>query len=79
MTTLNELKQLIHTTFDIEIDTLQSDTPLAEYGLDSLSMAELLFAVEDHFHVDFPDTPKDVETLVQLANLIDELRLAKAA
>ena len=79
MNTLDELKRLLHEKFDIEPATLDTNTPLAEYGLDSLSLAELLFTVEDHFHLDFPDTRSDVNTLSGLATLIDRLRLAKAA
>lgn len=79
MNTLDELKGLLREKFDIDPATLDADTPLAEYGLDSLSLAELLFAVEDHFHLEFPDTRSDVNTLSGLAELIDRLRLAKAA
>ncbi len=46
MSTLEELKQLIHKTFDIDAATLTADAPLEEYGLDSLSLAELLFAID---------------------------------
>jgi len=74
MNTLNELKQLIHDMFDIDVAKLKNDAPLADYGIDSLSLAELLFSVEDHFHVDFPDDRQDVNTLTSLAALIDELR-----
>lgn len=79
MNTLDELKLLLREKFDIDPATLDANTPLAEYGLDSLSLAELLFTVEDHFHLDFPDTRSDVNTLSSLAALIDHLRFAKAA
>lgn len=79
MNTLNELKQLIHTTFDIDPATLLPETPLADYGLDSLSLAELLFVVEDHFHLDFAETPKDVNTLADLVILIDRTTTPQAA
>lgn len=79
MNTLDELKKLLHEKFDIDPATLDANTPLAEYGIDSLSLAELLFTVEDHFHIDFPDTRSDVNTLSGLAELIDQLRIAKAA
>jgi len=79
MNTLEELKQLIHTTFGIEPSTLEADKSLAEYGLDSLSLAELLFAIDDHFHIDFPGHRTDVTTLNGLAELIDSLKQAKAA
>jgi acyl carrier protein len=79
MNTLTELKQLIHKSFDIDPETLLADAPLTDYGLDSLSLAELLFVVEDHFHIDFADAPKDVTTLAGLVTRIDELRIAQAA
>lgn len=79
MNTLHELKQLIHTTFDIDPATLQPDTPLADYGLDSLSLAELLFVVEDHFHLDFAETPKNIDTLADLASLIERTRTPQPA
>lgn len=79
MNTFNELKQLIHTTFGIPQETLEADTPLSDYGLDSLSLAELLFAVEEHFNLTLPNDRTDVKTLNGLSGLIDELQLAKAA
>lgn len=79
MNTLGELKQLLQEHFEVDTATLAADAPLADYGLDSLSLAELMFTVEEHFHVDFPSTQQHVDTLEGLANLIDGLRLAKAA
>lgn len=79
MTTLTELKELIRTTFDIDPATLDPNAPLSDYGLDSLSLAELLFEVEDKFHVNFAETPKDVSTLAGLAHLIDTLRVNQTA
>lgn len=79
MNMLDELKQLLHERFDIDTSSLDPNTPLIEYGLDSLSLAELMFTVEEHFHVDFPSTQQDVDTLKGLAEVIDGLRLAKAA
>lgn len=79
MNTINELKQLIHDKFDIDVTTLKADTPLAEYGLDSLSLAELLFTVEEHFNIDFPDNRQEVNTLTALASLIGELRVPQHA
>ncbi len=79
MNTLDELKQLLHERFDIDPSTLEPETSLVEYGLDSLSLAELMFTIEEHFHVDFPAAQQDVDTLKGLADVIDNLRLAKAA
>lgn len=79
MNTLDELKQLLHDRFDVDVAALDPATPLVEYGLDSLSLAELMFTVEEHFHVDFPSTQQDVDTLKGLADLVDSLRLAQPA
>jgi acyl carrier protein len=79
MNTLEELKQLIHKSFGIDTELLKADLPLAEYGLDSLSQAELLFNVEEHFNIDLPDSRQDINTLAGLARLIDELRIPQAA
>lgn len=76
MNTLSELKTLIQNTFGIEADKLEADAPLADYGLDSLALAELLFTVEEHFNIDLPDDRGDVKTLAGLAGLIDELKPA---
>ena len=79
MNTLTELKQLIHKSFDIDPDTLMAEAPLTDYGLDSLSLAELLFVVEEHFQIDFAETPKDVTTLAGLVVRIDALRATQTA
>ena len=79
MSTLEELKKLIHTSFGIDPETLKPEALLSDYGLDSLSLAELLFAVEEHFDLSFPDDRLDIKSLDGLSSLIDQLRLAKAA
>ncbi len=79
MNTLQELEELIDQKFGIARETLQADRPLSDYGIDSLSLAELLFTLEEHFGIEFPDARQDVNTLTALAALIDELRQPKAA
>jgi acyl carrier protein len=74
MTTTDQLTQLLHEKFDIEKNVLQPDLPLSEYGLDSLSLAELLFTIEDDFDIKFPDHPDNINTLRELVTLIDALR-----
>ena len=79
MTTTDQLTRLIHDKFDIDPATLEADKPLADYGLDSLALAELLFTIEEEFDVVFPDRPENIDTLAGLAGLIDSLRAAKPA
>lgn len=79
MDTIQQVTELIHSKFDIPLATLQPDLPMAEYGLDSLSLAELLFTLEDEFNIQFPDHPENIDTLAGLARLIDELKQSHPA
>ncbi|HEY1392594.1 MAG TPA: acyl carrier protein [Methylibium sp.] len=71
--TIEQLKQLIHEQFDIAVDSIDADAPFASYNLDSLTVAELVFAIEDQFHVDFPNDLSQIQTLRDLAGVLDAL------
>ncbi len=78
MTTIDHLQQLIHEQFDIDPAAIDPDVPFADYELDSLTVAELLFSVEDVFHVQIPDrATRLVTTLRGLASMLDELTASK--
>ena len=74
MNTLEKLTQLIHEKFGVALDVIDPDAPFASYDLDSLTVAELMFEIDDAFHVTVPDSAATtVTTLRQLAELIDGL------
>ena len=74
MSTLDSLTHLIHDKFGVDIATIDADAPFASYNLDSLTVAELMFEIDDAFHVTVPDeAATTVTTLRQLATLIDGL------
>jgi acyl carrier protein len=78
MNTTERLQQLIHEKFDVELSKIIPDAPFAEYDLDSLTVAELMFAIEDEFHVSVPDAAvPNLQTLADMAKLLDELTAAK--
>ncbi len=79
MSSLKELKDLIHEKYGLDPATLDAQSSIREKGLDSLALVELLFAVEDRFGITMPDSEANVETLGQLAALIDRLVAAKAS
>jgi acyl carrier protein len=72
--TLTELRNLIHKTFDIDPAIIDADKPLEDYGLDSLSKAELVFAIEDHFQIVYPEQETHVATLTALADVVARVR-----
>ena len=75
--TLDRLTHLIHDKFGVDLDVIDPDAPFASYNLDSLTVAELMFEIDDAFHVTVPDeAATTVTTLRELATLIDGLPLA---
>jgi acyl carrier protein len=75
MPVIDALKQLIHEQFGIEQHAIDPDVPFATYDLDSLTLAELLFAIEDKFHVQIPDDAvSKIANLRDLGTLVSELR-----
>lgn len=78
MSSLAELQQLIHKKYGIEPSALDPNASMREHGIDSLALVEFLFEVEDTFKVSLESNP-DIDTLAQLAKLVDELRAAQAA
>lgn len=80
MDTIEELKRLIEQEFGIEPGKIAPDEPFAAYDLDSLTLAELVFAIEDHFHVIVQDEAVgSLATLRDVAQMLDALLTAKRA
>ena len=74
MNSIERLQDLIHEQFAVDKNKIDPDAPFASYDIDSLTLAELIFTVEDDFHVNVPDSAaSSVSTLRGLAQLLDEL------
>jgi acyl carrier protein len=79
MSSLQELQDLIHQKFDIAPAALAPEASLRGSGLDSLVLVEILFAIEEHFSVPLPDDERSIDTLAELAALIDRIRAQQPA
>ena len=77
MSSLPELQKLIQEKYGIDPATLDPDESMRNKGLDSLALVEFLFTVEDHFHIDMPDTDTNVDTLAGLAAMVDKILAEK--
>jgi acyl carrier protein len=75
---MNELLGLIQKAYDIDPSTIDPNQPLSDFGLDSLALAELMFNIEDHFGISYPESRANVHTLAELAQVVDEVRGAVA-
>ena len=79
MSSLKELQNLIHEKFDIDPSTLDPHASMREKGFDSLALVEFLFAIEDRFSISLSDEDSNVDTLAELAALVDKARAKQAA
>jgi acyl carrier protein len=77
MSSLKELQQLIHEKYGIEESALDPHASMRDKGIDSLALIEFLFAVEEHFHIDMPDMDSKIDTLAELAVVVDKALATK--
>jgi acyl carrier protein len=74
MSTLDQLQEILHRDYGIARDALRPDATLETLGLDSLSVLELMFKIEDGFGVKITeDTPTDLVTVGDVVSYIDGL------
>lgn len=77
--TLQDLQELIHEKFGIALADLDPQASMREKGFDSLSLVECLFAIEDKYAISMRDEDSDIDTLAELAVVVDKLRAEKQA
>lgn len=81
-TTFDAVRGVLQSQFDLDPGRLEPATPLADLGLDSLSLMEFVFAIEDRFSLRIPEErldPRQADlTLADLCRAINEA-LAPAA
>ncbi len=71
------LAQVLSEKYDVDPDAISPEATLTELGLDSLTIVELLFDVEDEFGIEVPEERATFQTLAEAAALVDELVQAK--
>lgn len=79
MSSYKFLSDILVEKYNVEANAVRPDATLTELGLDSLSLAELMFDLEDHFGIEIPDDRTNLTTLGSAAALVDELIRAKPA
>jgi acyl carrier protein len=77
MTTLEILQDILVRDYDLRREQLTPDAVLSTLNLDSLSLLELMFKIEDKFLVKITgDTPTDLVTVNDVVLYIDGLLAA---
>ena len=73
MTTFDGLRDIIVRDFELSPERLTRTTRLEDVELDSLAVMELVFTLEDEFHVTAENTAPAFSTLGDIADYIDRL------
>jgi acyl carrier protein len=72
------ITELLTQKFNTPIDNITEQTELMQLGLDSLTLMEFVFAVEDKFNIRIPEEKLDPRNagvnLAQVCDVIDELK-----
>ena len=79
MSSLKELQDLIQEKYGLDPAALDPHASMRDKGMDSLTLVEFVFAVEDHFKISMPDHDVNVDTLAELAAMVDKTLAAQAA
>jgi acyl carrier protein len=69
----DKIKSLIAEHFGIEPDKLTPETEIASFGIDSLSMIEFMFQMEEKFNIRMADSRAP---LVTVADVVAEIERA---
>ena len=72
-TTFDGIRAIIVRDFELPPERLQRDTLLEEIELDSLSITELVFAIEDEFEITAENTIPAFKTLGDIADYVARL------
>jgi acyl carrier protein len=73
MSTLQTLQTMMCERFDLKAEDLAPDVRLEALGLDSLSVIEFMFHVEDEFHIKLPNEMVEIKTLSDIASVVERL------
>ena len=80
MNTSDTLTDLLTRDYGVAREQIQPDATLETLGLDSLSVLELMFKIEDRYNVKITnDTPTDLLTIDEVVRYIDGLLAGNAA
>ena len=71
--TFERIRKLMAEKFGLEESSLTREATLETLGLDSLSVIELMFSIEDAFDIKLPDEPVPLKTLQDVVDTVDRL------
>lgn len=73
MSSLETIQRMMSEQFDLKPEVLTPDAQLEGLGVDSLSVIEFMFNIEDEFKIKLPDERVELKTVQDIANVVDRL------
>lgn len=73
MSSLPTIQRMLVEQFDLKIEDLTPEATLESLGLDSLSVIEFMFNLEDELNIKMSDERVELKTLQDVTNLVDKL------
>jgi acyl carrier protein len=72
-TTYERLRAILVKDYQLAPERVTLDAPLEALGIDSLGLADMLFNVEDEFHITLPPEAVELPTIADVVAFIDGL------
>lgn len=73
MSSLETIQRMMAEQFDLKPEVLAPDAQLESLGVDSLSVIEFMFNIEDEFKIKLPDARVEIKTVKDIADIVDRL------
>ncbi len=79
MSSLPVIQRMMVEQFDLKLENLTLDATLESLGLDSLSVIEFMFNLEDELKIKLPDERIEIKTLQDVVTLVDRIVAEQSA
>ena len=79
MSSLLTIQHMMVDLFDLKFENLTPDAQLDSLGIDSLSVIEFMFKLEDELHIKMPDERLEIKTVGDVVNIVDQMICAQKA
>lgn len=73
MSSLETIQRMMVEQFDLKLEDLTPDAALESLGIDSLSVIEFMFNLEDELKIKLSDERLELKTVQDVANIVDKL------
>lgn len=79
MSSLETIQRMMVEQFDLKLEDLTPDAQLESLGIDSLSVIEFMFNLEDELKIKLSDERVELKTVQDVADAVDKLIAAQRA